>query len=84
MRFVGMEPCRTKGMGIHQLGRSGMVEMATAVTMGHRIANMVVETRDDRACVVCVYAHSLNGGRTTRSIGEEGDGHILLGCHRYE
>lgn len=35
-------------------------------------------------CVACVYSHWLNGGRATRMVGEEGDGHILLGCRRDE
>jgi len=35
-------------------------------------------------CVACTYSHWLNGGRTTQMIGEEGDGYILLGCHRHE
>ncbi len=39
---------------------------------------------DAWVCVACVYSHWLNGDRTTQMIGEEGDGHILLGCHRYE
>ncbi len=39
---------------------------------------------DAWVCVACIYSHWLNGGRTTQLIGEEGDGHILLGCHRHE
>lgn len=35
-------------------------------------------------CVACTYSHWLNGGRTTLMVGEEGDGHILLGCYRHE
>jgi len=58
--------------------------VVTTVTIRHSIADMMNETTDDRACVACVYSHWLNGGRTTQMVGEEGDGHILLGCHRHE
>ena len=56
-----------------------------AVLLGGGLQDKEAEdVLDAWVCVACVYSHWLNGGRTTRMVGEEGDGHILLGCQRHE